>query len=125
METCFFCRGTAREATRNSAPTTESSRSVQADQVTMARKRLRSTAASGGALEKGETAEKKSAVSCKNEKDALFSEAQLQSTVADSKKVFQLLFAGCTFIFPLIMLFLYISFFWQFLFLYFLVEVLV
>jgi hypothetical protein len=81
METCFFCRGTAREATRNSVPTTDSSRSVQAEQMTMARKRLRSTAASGGAPEKGETVEKKSVVSCKNEKDESFSEAQLQMTV--------------------------------------------
>lgn len=95
METCFFCRGTTREATRNSVPTTESSRSVQAEQMTMARKRLRSTAASGGAPEKGETVEKKSAVSCKNEKDESFSEPQMQMTVADSKKVLKLLLAGC------------------------------
>lgn len=125
METCFFCRGTAREATRNSVPATESSRSVQAEQMTMARKRLRSTAASGGAPEKGETVEKKSAVSCKNEKDESFSEAQLQMTVADSKKVFQLLFAGCHFHLSSYHVFSLYLFCWQLFFLYFLPEVVV
>jgi hypothetical protein len=125
METCFFCRGTAREATRNSVPTTDSSRSVQAEQMTMARKRLRSTAASGGAPEKGETVEKKSVVSCKNEKDESFSEAQLQMTVTDLKKVLQLVFAGCHFHLSSHHVFSLYLFCWQLFFLFFLPEVVV